>query len=79
MFAESLDTLALGKAFFLKKIKLFAESQPNGLSAKKADPLTAPFLRRGPRWLSAKKALPIGFLPGQLCRELLSAKPLPRV
>jgi hypothetical protein len=36
MFAECLARLALGKEFFKKKGKLFAESQPDGLSAKKA-------------------------------------------
>jgi hypothetical protein len=29
--------MALGKEFFPKKEKLFAESQPDGLSAKKAN------------------------------------------
>jgi hypothetical protein len=30
------------------------------------------------KWLSAKKALPIGFSPRALCRELRSAKALPK-
>jgi hypothetical protein len=41
MFAESLTRLTLGKEFFLKKGKLFAESQPDGLSAKKASTVAA--------------------------------------
>jgi hypothetical protein len=41
MFAESHASKALGKEFFLKKGKLFAESEPDGLLAKKASMATA--------------------------------------
>jgi hypothetical protein len=41
VFAESLARLPLSKEFFFKKGKLFAESEPDGLSAKKASVATS--------------------------------------
>jgi hypothetical protein len=82
-FVESMARRALGKKFFQKKRKTLCREPARWALGKEGNgkgPLTAPFRCREPdKQLSAKKALPIEFLPMPLCRELRSAKALPRV